>query len=323
LFSVSITFYLIPLISKIAHKWGILDYPDGRIKVHKHGIPYLGGIAVYIPFIATLALFYPFNSSLLWLIVGVTLLLFVGLIDDLLVLSPLQKFAGQIIAVLCFLKGGVALRSGFFSDVLNIWATGFWMLSVINAFNLIDVMDGLSSLIGVIAGIAFFIIAYASGNYLLSLLIMIFICPFLVFFYYNKPPASIYLGDSGALFLGGFLAAVPLLVSWSSFSLYGYLVPFVILAIPLLEVGGLIVLRTAKGIPFYRGSPHHFAILLQKKGWDKGAILLFAGTFAVFLGLISFCFLIDLIGLGFFVTTFFFLIIAWFFVIFSKSQWKQ
>lgn len=318
-FSVGFTLYLVPLMSRVSHKLGILDHPDDHIKVHKESIPYLGGMAVFIPFISSLALFYPFNNSLLWLLVGITLLLFIGLVDDLLVLNPLQKIAGQIIAVLCFLKGGISLRTVFFSDIFNVGISGFWMLSVINAFNLIDIMDGLASLTGIIAGIAFLIIAFMSGNYALSLLIIAFICPFIVFFFFNKPPASIYLGDSGALFLGGFLAAVPLLFSWSTFSLHGYIVPFVILTIPLLEIVTLVFLRTKEGIPFYRGSPHHFALLLQKKGWSKEHVLFFTGVFATLFASISILFLINILKQSAFLGILLFLLVAWFCIIFKKN----
>lgn len=276
LFSFLLTYYLIPLFIKAAHKSGLLDAPDGKIKVHDLPIPHFGGIAVFMSFIATLALSFPFKNVVLWLLLGSTLLLLLGLIDDLHVLKPSQKFIGQIVAVACFLKGGFSLKSVFFSSWINILFSAFWMLSVINAFNLIDVMDGLSSTVALVAAVTFFFLAYVAGLHGLTLLLVTFIGALLAFFLYNKPPAKIYLGDAGAMFIGGFLASVPLLFNWSFHALNAVYAPVIILAIPLLEVTALVFIRSAKGIPFYQGSPHHFSIYLQNKGWSKSRVLLFS-----------------------------------------------
>lgn len=248
-FSLSLSAYLVPLMSRIARRWGILDLPDGNIKTHKEGIPYLGGVAIYITFISSLALFYPNKTNILWLLLGVTLLLFLGLIDDLIIIKPRQKFLGQFVAVLCFFKGGIELKTEFLSQVFNSSISLLWLMLVTNAFNLIDVMDGLASLLAILTGASFFIIAILSKDFHLSLLILSFICPICVFFYFNKPSAKIYLGDSGSLFIGGFLAVMPLLFSWSEKTDYGYFVPVIILGIPLVEVAGLIIIRTLKGLP--------------------------------------------------------------------------
>jgi UDP-GlcNAc:undecaprenyl-phosphate/decaprenyl-phosphate GlcNAc-1-phosphate transferase len=287
-FSFLLSFYLIPILIKAALQKGFLDNPDGKIKVHENPIPHFGGIAIYIGFVATLAITYPFENVILWLILGSTLLLFVGLIDDLKALRPLQKFGGQIIAVLCFLKGGFALKNSFFRDPflpLNFFVSGFWMLSVINAFNLVDVMDGLSSTIALVAAMAFFVIALLFKLYTITLLLLSFIGALLAFFLYNKPPAKIYLGDAGAMFVGGFLSSVPFLFPWSSKAKNAYYVPVVILAIPLMEVFFLVIIRACKGIPFYQGSPHHFCLYLLKKGWRKKEVLLFTGVAGAFLSL--------------------------------------
>lgn len=266
-----------PLVAKTARLLRILDLPDGVIKIHEQPIPYLGGLAVYVAFIMTLGVFYPFNNTVLWLLLGSTILLFVGLIDDLAVLNPGQKFFGQCVAVCCFLKGGLWLKSIFFSSFFTLAFSGFWMLSIINAFNLIDVMDGLSSLVAIITASSFFLMALFFGVYDISLLLLAFIGAMIAFFFYNKPPARIYLGDAGALFVGGFLAAIPLLLPWSSRSFDAYYAAPVIFAVPLLELFYLVVIRTRLGIPFYKGSPHHFSIYLMRKKWKKGSVLCFVG----------------------------------------------
>ncbi len=281
LFAFLFTYYLVPIITQAAFRFKILDVPDGKIKCHKAPVPYFGGIAVYIGLIVTLLLSYPLEETLLWLLVGVTVLLLTGVVDDLKVLKPGQKLLGQFFAVLCFLKGGFSLKSMFLSSYANIALSGFWMLSIINAFNLVDVMDGLSSLIAIIATIAFLAIALLTGKYLISLLLMAFFGAMSAFFWYNKPPAKIYLGDAGSLFIGGFLAVIPLLLPWSDVSYDAHYAPVIILAVPLLEVFFLIIIRTRLGIPFYNGSPHHFSLYLQRKGWGKWHILVYTALMGV------------------------------------------
>jgi len=297
IFSCLLSLYLIPMIIHATMRLGLLDVPDGNLKTHKAPIPHFGGIAVFFGFISTLALVYPFENRVLWLLLGTTLLLCVGLIDDLKVLRPGQKFFGQILAVLCFLKGGFSLKTNFFSSPINLGFSAFWMLSVINAFNLVDVMDGLSSTIAIIATTALLIIALVFKQYTVSLLLVSFLGPLCAFFWYNKPPARIYLGDTGSMFVGGFLSAVPMLFAWSTQSFDAYYAPVIILGIPLLEVFFLVVIRTYLGIPFYRGSPHHFSIYLQKKGWSKWAVLGFTALMGVILATLAFLFLFQLMSL--------------------------
>ncbi len=290
-FALLLVIYIVPLLIQAAYRLKVLDLPDGKIKNHQTPVPYMGGVAVYLAFITPLALAYPFKNHILWLLFGTTLLLFVGLIDDLRVLKPAQKFLGQIIAVLCFLKGGFSLKSIFFSSYENLALSLFWMLSVINAFNLVDVMDGLSSTIALVASVSFLILALMFKIYSASLLLVTFCGALVGFLCYNRPPAKIYLGDAGALFIGGFLAAIPMLFPWSAQSWDAYYAPGVILGIPLLEVACLIVIRLHLGIAPYRGSPHHFAIYLQKKGWSKYQILLFTVVAGVVLSCIAYAFL--------------------------------
>lgn len=322
-FSFLLGFYLIPLVMKIASRYNILDLPDGNIKCHKAPTPYLGGIAVYVAFVATLALAYPFENKILWLLLGTTCLLFVGLVDDLHVLRPGQKFLGQIFAVLCFLKGGVALKTTFFSSFFNMTCSAFWMLSIINAFNLIDVMDGLSSLVAIVAASSFLCIALMFQLYSISLLLLAFIGAFSAFYLFNKPPAKIYLGDAGAMFAGGFLSAIPLLFPWSAQSIDAYYTPAIILAIPIIEICSLITIRTWLGIPFYRGSPHHFAIYLQNKGWSKYHVLAFSLIMGLIFSVISFLFLLKFIALGVLIlllgTTF----LSWCFIVFYHPKYRR
>ena len=305
--------YLVPILISTAKKIKLYDCPDGKIKKQKAPVPYLGGVAVYLSFITLLAFVFPFENRMLWFLVGTTLLLFVGLIDDLNPLTPAQKLFGQIIAVLCFLKGGFSLKSRFFNDFINVAASGFWMLSVINAFNLVDVMDGLSTTLAIISGVSFLVIALILKNYMLSLLLATLLGALCAFLWFNKPSAKMYLGDSGSLFIGGFIAALPLLIRWTDVlnknraipefargnmlfeTALSAIVPILLVGLPLLEVTSLVIIRKYKKIPFYSGSPHHFASYLQAKNYSAYKVLLFALISGAFLSLVATLFMFGLL----------------------------
>jgi len=285
------TLYMIPILKSLAFRFKILDIPDGNIKTHKIATPYLGGVAIYFGFIASLAIIFPFENKMFSFIIGSTLLLFIGLIDDLITMKPYQKFFGQMIAAFCFLKAGFYLKQNFFfSNVWNIPISFLWILTIINAFNLVDVMDGLATILAGCATISFIIVALYLGNNVLAILLFAFLGALIGFFLYNKPDAKMYMGDAGALFIGGFLATVPFLFDWGTYNPYGYLTPIVILAIPLIEVATLVIIRFYKGIPFYQGSPDHFSIYLQKNGWSKSQILLYSVFASLILSIIAFLF---------------------------------
>ena len=315
-----VAFYLIPIISAVAVRLNILDVPDGRIKKHKQPTPYLGGIAVYVAFIVSLALTFPFENHMFAFFIGSTLLLFVGLIDDLVPLRPYQKFSGQIIAALCFLRAGFLLKTHFF---MNYWAlpiSFFWMLSIINAFNLVDVMDGLATTIAGCATLSFFIIALYFGQTSVALLLSALFGALLAFFWYNKPRASIYLGDAGSLFIGGLMASVPFMIHWGKYHWYGYVSPVIVLAIPLLEVGALVLIRTYKKIPFYLPSPDHFSLYLRRNGWSKWEILIYVILMSIILFVASFLFLTGFIGwIMLFITAGFFMAV-WTYLLYKRRK---
>jgi UDP-GlcNAc:undecaprenyl-phosphate/decaprenyl-phosphate GlcNAc-1-phosphate transferase len=315
-----LTLYLIPFFSAIATKLNILDVPDGVIKMHKKSTPYLGGVAIYLGFIATLALIFPFENKILSLLLGATLLLFVGLVDDILRIKPYQKFFWQMIAASCFLKSGLHLKENFFlAHFWNIPISFLWIVSVINAFNLVDVMDGLAVTIASCASATFLIIAIAYGQYSLALLLASFLGPLLAFFWYNKPPAQIYLGDAGSLFIGGFLATIPFLFKWSTYNSYGFFAPVIVLTIPILEISALVLIRSYKKIPFYNASPDHFSIYLQQNGWRKSQILAYVLFVSAFLLILSLLLFFNKINLPILAIAFLTLIIFWILSISPKA----
>jgi len=281
------TFWLIPVFSFLAVRIGLIDVPDGKIKKHANPTPYLGGAAVYCGFASGLIFSFSFTSTTLFFLLGVVPFLFLGLIDDIMPLRPSKKFLGQCVITIFLLHVGIYLKEQFFYIYWHKALFILWILTVVNAFNLIDVMDGLATVVALGAISSFMSIALIQNNSEIVLPLAALGGSLMAFLWYNRPPAQIYLGDAGSLWIGGFLAITPLFFDWSSHNVYGYLAPVFILSIPLLEIASLIIIRSSKGLPFYLGSPHHFSHYLQANGWSKRLILFYVALISVALNVVA------------------------------------
>ncbi len=239
------TLFFTPFFRYIAHQLKILDLPDGKIKTHHMPTAYLGGLAVFLGFALSLLLplgYLPFNFS--FFVCGLILLLIVGLADDLYPISAGTKFFFQIGATYLFIKAGLVTQFVLLPTGINFFISAFWMLTIINAFNLIDIMDGLASLVGIIIISNFALVAWLLGYFSVALLLVGFLGSLLGFLFYNKPPATIYLGDAGSLCLGGFIATLPFMIKWQQLGSMGFVAPIVLCVVPLLEVVTLVIIRT-------------------------------------------------------------------------------
>lgn len=320
LFAFFLTFFLVPLFSKIAFKFNILDKPDGKLKKHSRAIPYLGGVAIYFGFVISLItakICLNIDINILFL-GGITLLLILGLVDDLYVLSPKAKILGQFLSCLFLVKSLINFNFDIFTSVYACFLM-FWLLSLINAFNLIDIMDGLAISVACLSATFFLFYATFFSDFSLSALLLSLLGATSAFYCYNKPPAKIYLGDAGSLFLGGTLAFIPLtlLNKLQPISINLLILPIFLLAVPILELIGLILIRMYKKIPIYLGSPDHFAIYLQKKGWAKGNILVFAAILSVVLFFISFFYIFNFINIFLFLFLSIISLLLWCIIIYT------
>ena len=316
-----ISLYFLPLLIKVAYKLSIVDKPDNILKKHEFATPYLGGLGIYLGLIASLSAWLPFKNNMLILILGVTILLVVGLIDDIVQMSPSSKFIGQFLVVLCLLKSGIFLKEQFFHNILNILLSFVWLLSIINAFNLVDVMDGLCAIIAISNIIIFLVLGILFGKINIIILLAAFLGALLSFFiFFNKPAAKMYLGDSGSMFIGGLLGSMPFFFSWSEFNSLGFFAPILIFAIPILELLSLILIRLYKGISPFKGSRDHFSLYLYDKGWTKNQILVFSFTTSILWGLLAILFVFNFSSIGFislFSAIFF---VVWAFCVLDKNM---
>jgi UDP-GlcNAc:undecaprenyl-phosphate GlcNAc-1-phosphate transferase len=284
--SIMLSLYLTPVLRRAALQFGIVDKPDGKLKKHKKPMPYLGGIAIYLAFLLALAFsFTPeFNKEVLGLLLAGTIVLLLGFIDDLGFLKTWVKFAGQLIAVLVLVKSGIYIELVFLPIYVSIPLTFVWLVGMMNAFNIIDVMDGLAAGVALFASAAFFVVALLNGRIMIAVLTITLAGSLLGFLRYNVTPARIYMGDTGSMFLGLMIGALAMIGSYTGKNTLGFVAPVVILGIPIFDTLQVIVARLRKGIPFYRGSPDHYALLLRAAGFSvKGVVGLSYGA-AVLLG---------------------------------------
>lgn len=273
-----ITWLLVPLFIRIAFKVQILDIPNGTIKTHKQPTPYLGGVAVGLGILLSFFLDTGPHAALLTpILIGSYAMLCIGLIDDIYCITYYQKFAGQLLIALWLVHHGVRVADDLFMwSLLGKAISLGWLLTLTNAFNLVDVMDGLATSIALGCTVSLTAITYCMGYAVVAHFLLLVIGSLLGFLWYNWPLATIYLGDAGALFVGCLLASVTLMVPWDAITApTGWIIPVMLFALPLLEVISLIVIRSYRGIPFYRASPDHFSHYLKRQGWSVPAILLY------------------------------------------------
>jgi UDP-GlcNAc:undecaprenyl-phosphate GlcNAc-1-phosphate transferase len=249
---------------KAAKQLGIVDKPDGGLKKHENATPYLGGLAVFMAFLLTVGVFTDFGQETLGLLLSGSIVLMVGLLDDFGAMTPAQKLLGQGLAALVLIKAGIYIKLEFIPIWLAIPLTVLWILAVSNALNIIDILDGLASGVGVIAALSIAIANFMAGRYAVCLLSVILAGAILGFLRHNFHPATIYLGDAGSLFIGFMLAALSMNAGYTRANLLAVISPVLILGIPLFDLMLVMWIRWRNGIPVMKGSPDHFALRLRR-----------------------------------------------------------
>ncbi|MCI0567319.1 MAG: undecaprenyl/decaprenyl-phosphate alpha-N-acetylglucosaminyl 1-phosphate transferase [Acidobacteria bacterium] len=264
LLAAGLAHYLTPVLRQAAIRFGIVDRPDGKLKNHRAPVPYLGGIAIYLSFLLSLALTVEFRREVLGILLAGAIVVILGLIDDLGALSPAVKLAGQVVAILTLMKASVTIKLTFLPPAVALPLSFLWLLAITNAFNLIDIMDGLASGVGLISALVLACVAAGSGRDEVGTLLAGLAGSLAGFLRYNFEPARIYLGDTGSLFLGLMLGALAMNNSYTSRNLVASVSPVVILGVPLFDMIFVMFIRWRRGIPVMRGSPDHFPLRLRK-----------------------------------------------------------
>lgn len=276
-----------PVARSAALRFGIVDRPDGKLKRQQEPVPYLGGLAVYLPFLVTVALLHEFDQRVLGLLLAGTLVLLVGLIDDLGGLSPGVKLAGQGVACWVLVKSDVMIHIVWLPPWAQAAITVLWILTVTNALNLMDIMDGLAPGVAAVACLSLVAVTHVGEPGAIAVMAAALAGSLLGFLRHNAAPARIYLGDSGSLFLGLMLGAMTMTAQYTTRNRLGFLSPLLILGLPLFDTVFVSVIRLSRGASPFRGSPDHFPLRLRRMGMTVREITLSCFAVGAVLGALA------------------------------------
>ncbi|MBU4305298.1 MAG: undecaprenyl/decaprenyl-phosphate alpha-N-acetylglucosaminyl 1-phosphate transferase [Candidatus Omnitrophica bacterium] len=273
-------YLLIPVFERIALKMGFVTTPAPG-KIDRRKIPYCGGVAVFLSFlligscILNFPLFYIRGNVFLPFLSTAAVIVFFGAYDDAKELSPLRKLAAQICGAVLIVLLSAKTQIMYIPDIMNCAISVLWIVVVINAFNLLDIIDGLAGSIALINCITFFIFAFLTGNYFVmavSLMLSGFLTAFLR---YNLPPARVFMGDAGSQFLGFSLAVLAIHLSFASYGHeVGLLIPVVILVVPLFDLLFVVFMRRRQKKSIFLKSNDHFVFRMLQSGISNRKIIM-------------------------------------------------
>jgi UDP-GlcNAc:undecaprenyl-phosphate GlcNAc-1-phosphate transferase len=270
---------LTPVVRALARRWGFVARPKTD-RWHKRPTAMMGGVGIWLAVVATYLVLVP-HTSAGWVVVGSSSFLFlVGLIDDWLHIKPYQKLIGQVIGAAAVVNYGLLLPWTR-SLPANMVITIFWLIGITNAINLLDNMDGLATGIAAIASIFLTFNFIAAGQTTEAIMLSVFAAALIGFLIYNSNPASIFMGDSGSMFIGFFLSSSSLinLAGGRSRAFLPVLaVPILVLFIPIFDTTFVTILRKLSGRAASQGGRDHTSHRLVALGLsEKRAVLLLYG----------------------------------------------
>lgn len=288
-----LSFVFTPMARRLAFKLDVLDYPKDERKLHKEPVPYLGGAAIYASTIICMLVFTEMDKMSISIIIGGTLIFFTGLVDDIKDISAKWKMAAQIIAAVIAIYGGVKIQwiSNPFptSEVvyllnLSIPATLFWIVGITNTINLIDGIDGLASGVAAIAATTLMVISAINGFSFIVVECAIVAGASLGFLPFNFNPAKIFMGDTGALFLGYMLAVLSIAGVMKTVTAVTIVVMVFVLGIPILDTTFAIIRRMVNKKPIMQADKGHVHHRLLDIGFSQKETVLILYVISIAFG---------------------------------------
>ena len=287
LFATLISYVLTPYIRKIAFRIGAIDRPDNR-KVHKKIMPRLGGLAIYIAFVIAVAASLEFSQDIIGIMAGGTVIAAVGVLDDKYQLPARLKLLGQIFAAAILVLFGIQIEwvnnplgGYFYLDYLSVPFTVFWVVAMTNVVNLIDGLDGLAAGVSAIASLTVLLVAAQMGYYHVAVMTAALAGGIIGFIRYNFNPATIFMGDTGSMFLGYMLAAVSVYGAVKTAATVALIVPAIALGLPIMDTAFAIMRRYSNGHPIFQPDKGHLHHRLLAMGMNqRQAVLLMYGITA-------------------------------------------
>ena len=266
-----VSFLATPLVKNLAYKVGAIDVPKDNRRMHHEPIPRLGGLAIFIAFLFTVIVLADIDRTTRGILLGAIMIVILGVMDDIMTLKALPKFLVQIAAAGVAVYHGCVIQfisnPNIFSplDYLNLgWlsipVTIIWIVAITNAVNFIDGLDGLAVGVSAISTASLLIIALMVEELNIAIILAALLGSCLGFIPYNKNPAKIFMGDTGATFLGFILATLSVQGLFKLYAIISFAVPFLILGIPIFDICFAFLRRIAKGqnpMKADRGHVHH------------------------------------------------------------------
>lgn len=288
---VLISLAITPLVKKLAIAIGAVDKPNYR-KVHESIMPRMGGVAIFISFMIGLFLLKPQSPFNLAIVIGGVIIIITGVLDDRFELSAKVKLGGQLLAALVVvLYGGVKMEFitlpfggemefGFLSIPLTL----LWIVGITNAINLIDGLDGLAAGVSSIALLTISLMAFMKGDMYVMSMALLVLGSTVGFLRYNFHPAKIFMGDTGALFLG-YIIAVLSLLGFKNITVISLIIPIIILGVPISDTFFAIVRRKVNKQPLSAPDKSHLHHCLLRMGYTHKQTVIIIYAIASMFGL--------------------------------------
>lgn len=286
--ALSSALFLTPVVRRLARRFNLLDVPEDGRRVHREPVPRLGGIAIFLSVMISLGILLFLDNlvteslrdhqrALTAVLASSTLIFLFGVFDDLVGTNAKWKFLAQGIAgaVLYALGGRIEAATLPFAGsivippVLSLIFTLVWVIGISNAFNLIDGMDGLAAGAALFATIVMLVVSFMLGHPYVTVISFALAGSLIGFLRYNFNPASIFLGDSGSLFIGFLLAALSLTSAQKASTAIAVVIPLMAFGLPVLDTGFTIVRRFMGGKPLFEGDREHIHHKLLERGWSQ------------------------------------------------------
>lgn len=253
-----VSFLMSPLVKKFAYRVGAIDVPKDNRRMHKVPIPRLGGLAIFIGFVVSALLFADITRQMQGILIGSVVIVVLGVVDDITPLPAKFKFLVQIFAALIPVYHGVVIRAvsnpNLFSDNaywqmggFSIPITVLWIVAITNSVNLIDGLDGLAIGVSAISATTLLVIALMLSDMQVAIIMAALVGACLGFMPFNMNPAKMFMGDTGATFLGYLLATMSIQGLFKFYAIISFAVPFLILGLPIFDTAFAFIRRIAHG----------------------------------------------------------------------------
>ena len=287
-----VSYILTPYMARVGEKQNMMDMPGYR-KIHEEAIPNLGGIVIFFGFLLSLLFVVPIEGQVKALLIGGIIILLLGVVDDIVDLSPKHKFIIQMLPALIVIIYNSDLINSFIVNQLKIFdllgyllypVLIFWIVGVTNSINIIDGLDGLACGVSIIALITFLILGLRQNFETLNFISIALAGSMLAFLRFNFYPAKIFLGDSGSTFAGFMLSSVGALwvLNINSGNVFFIFIPVIILALPIFDTLFAIWRRYREHHPIFQADRGHLHHRLLARGIShKNVVFILWGISAI------------------------------------------